>query len=98
MPVDFEIAICSGSFIVPLLHPLDVTHTGDTANRSGQALELFLVADLDRNVDDRAVTAALVIGARFESSYVAVLIEQDRCELIQHAGPIVRIDDDFHGE
>src|SRR5579885_3876320 len=93
MPRDLEMAMCSGwDWVTSGIHSLDIPHARDAADRGYHALELPLVFDLHRHIDDRSVVAPAVVGASLQAPDIGLLIEQHRRELVQHAGLVLGVD------
>src|ERR1035441_7644255 len=98
MPFDLEMAMCSGSVDggISVEEPLDVAYARDPAHGGYQLFELFLVAYVDRHLDDAAVVIGLAPG--FEGADVGFFGGEHAGQLIEQAGTIVGVDDDADRE
>src|ERR1035438_5821430 len=98
MPFDLAMAMCSGSVDrgISVEEPLDIAYARDAAHGGYQLFELFLVAHVDRHLDDAAIVIGRALG--FEAADVGVFGGEHAGQLIEHAGTIVGMDHDARSE
>src|ERR1017187_344778 len=98
MPFDFEMAMCSGSvtLVMSVLQALHVAHAGEAAHGAHQLLQVLFIAHVHGHLHQRA--SHLRLGFGFQAANVRVLIGEHGRDLVQHAGTVVCVDHNLHGE